>query len=216
MLDARPDARPDFPVVIVGAGFSGLAAGILLKKAGLDSFTIVEKADGVGGTWRANTYPGAACDVQSHLYSFSFEPNPHWSRSYGPQQEILAYLERCARKYGIYAHCRFGIEVTGADFDEARGTWTVHTSRGDLPARALGNGALHLPSYPEIRGLDRFAGRTFHSARWDHDYDLAGKRVAVIGTGASAIQFVPQIARQVARLDLYQRTPPWILPKPDR
>jgi cation diffusion facilitator CzcD-associated flavoprotein CzcO len=210
--------KQDFPVVIVGAGFSGLAAGILLKRAGFESFTIVEKSDGVGGTWRANTYPGAACDVQSHLYSFSFEPNPSWSRSYGPQQEILAYLERCAEKYGLYAHCRFETAVTGADFDEARGLWTVHTTRGDLPARALvlGNGALHLPSYPDIPGLDSFEGRTFHSARWDHDYDLRGKRVAVIGTGASAIQFVPQIAPKVAKLDLFQRTPPWILPKPDR
>ncbi len=212
------DASSDFPVVIVGAGFGGLAAGILLKKAGIDSFTIVEKAAGVGGTWRANTYPGAACDVQSHLYSFSFAPNPTWSRSYGPQQEILAYLERCARTYGLYPHMRFHTEVTGADFDEASGLWTVHTSGGDLPARALvlGNGALHLPSYPDLPGLDRFGGPTFHSAHWDHDVDLAGKRVAVIGTGASAIQFVPQIAPRVARLDLYQRTPPWILPKPDR
>jgi cation diffusion facilitator CzcD-associated flavoprotein CzcO len=210
--------KQDFPVVIVGAGFSGLAAGILLRRAGLDSFTIVEKSDGVGGTWRANTYPGAACDVQSHLYSFSFEPNPSWSRSYGPQREILAYLELCAAKYGLYEHCRFDTAVTGADFDEARGMWTVHTTRGDLPARALvmGNGALHLPAYPDIPGLSDFRGKTFHSARWDHDYDLRNKRVAVIGTGASAIQFVPQIAPQVTKLDLFQRTPPWILPKPDR
>src|SRR5262249_1924352 len=164
----------DFPVVIVGAGFSGLAAGILLKQAGIDSFTIIDKAAGLGGTWRANTYPGAACDVQSHLYSYSFEPNPRWSRSYGPQAEILAYLEHCAAKYGLTPHLRFGLECTGADFDEAAGLWTVHTSRGDLPARALvmGNGALHLPAYPDIPGLDRFAGRTFHSAKWDHDYDL--------------------------------------------
>jgi cation diffusion facilitator CzcD-associated flavoprotein CzcO len=208
----------DFPVVIVGAGFSGIAAGILLKKAGIDSFTIVEKAAGLGGTWRHNTYPGAACDVQSHLYSYSFEPNPRWSRSYGPQAEILAYLEHCAAKYGLTPHFRFGTECTGADFDEAAGLWTVHTTRGDLPARALvlGNGALHLPAYPDLPGLDRFAGRTFHSAHWDHSYDLTGKRVAVIGTGASAIQFVPQIAPKVAALDLFQRTPPWILPKPDR
>jgi cation diffusion facilitator CzcD-associated flavoprotein CzcO len=208
----------DFPVVIVGAGFSGLAAGILLKKAGIESFTIVEKADGVGGTWRANTYPGAACDVQSHLYSYSFEPNPSWSRSYGPQAEILAYLERCAEKYGLYPHCRFDTAVTGADFDEARGLWTVHTTRGDLPARALvlGNGALHLPAYPDIPGLDTFAGASFHSARWDHRYSFRSKRVAVIGTGASAIQFVPLIAKEVDQLHLFQRTPPWILPKPDR
>ncbi|HTJ46517.1 MAG TPA: NAD(P)/FAD-dependent oxidoreductase [Kofleriaceae bacterium] len=208
----------DFPVVIVGAGFSGLAAGILLKKAGVDSFTIVEKLPGVGGTWRANTYPGAACDVQSHLYSFSFEPNPRWSRSYGPQQEILAYLERCAEKYGLTPHCRFDTAVTGADFDEARGLWTVHTTGGDLPARALvlGNGALHLPAYPEIEGLREFKGPVFHSAQWDHSFDPAHKKIGVIGTGASAIQFVPQIAPASKTTHVFQRTPPWIMPKPDR
>jgi cation diffusion facilitator CzcD-associated flavoprotein CzcO len=211
-------SSPSFPVVIVGAGFSGLAAGILLKRAGIDSFTIVEKASGVGGTWRANTYPGAACDVQSHLYSFSFEPNPSWSRSFGPQQEILAYLERCAEKYGLYAHCKFDTEVTGADFDERTGAWTVHTSRGDLVARALvlGNGALHLPAYPDIPGLRDFTGKVFHSAQWDHGYALDGKRVAVVGTGASAIQFVPAIQPRVGKMHVFQRTPPWIMPKPDR
>ncbi|HEY5925229.1 MAG TPA: NAD(P)/FAD-dependent oxidoreductase, partial [Kofleriaceae bacterium] len=205
--------------VIVGAGFSGLAAGIQLKLAGIQDFVILEKADRVGGTWRENTYPGAACDVPSHLYSYSFEPNPKWSRAYGGQAEILAYLEHCADKYGLRPHLKFGQHVDSATFDEASGTWRVITAAGErFEARALllGNGALHLPSLPDIAGLDTFQGKRFHSARWDHDYDLAGKRVAVIGTGASAIQFVPEIAPKVKHLDIYQRTAPWVVPKRDR
>ena len=205
--------------VIVGAGFSGLAAGIALKRIGIQDFVILEKADRVGGTWRENTYPGAACDVPSHLYSYSFEPNPTWSRAYGGQAEILAYLEHCADKYGLRPHLKFGQHVDEARFDEATGTWHVATAAGErLEARALllGNGALHLPALPDIPGLDSFRGERFHSARWNHSYDLAGKRVAVIGTGASAIQFVPQIAPAVAHLDLYQRTAPWVVPKRDR
>jgi cation diffusion facilitator CzcD-associated flavoprotein CzcO len=205
--------------VIVGAGFSGLCAGILLRRAGITDFVILEKADRIGGTWRENTYPGAACDIPSHLYSFSFAPNPRWSRAYGEQAEILAYLERCADRYGLRPHLRFGTEVVRAAYDRATASWTVTLRDGPpVTARALvlGNGALHLPSVPELPGLASFAGPTFHSARWDHGHDLAGKRVAVVGTGASAIQFVPRIAPVVARLDLYQRTPPWIVPKPDR
>jgi cation diffusion facilitator CzcD-associated flavoprotein CzcO len=205
--------------VVVGAGFSGLCAGVQLRRAGIFDFVILEKAARVGGTWRENTYPGAACDVPSHLYSFSFEPNPRWSRSYGGQAEILEYLEHCADKYGLRPHIRFGQCVEQARFDEAAGVWHVTTGAGDhLTARSLvlGNGALHLPQLPNISGLDTFTGTQFHSARWDHRFDLRGKRVAVIGTGASAIQFVPQIAPQVDRLDLYQRTPPWIVPKIDR
>jgi cation diffusion facilitator CzcD-associated flavoprotein CzcO len=205
--------------VIVGAGFSGLCAGIQLKRAGITDFVILEKADRVGGTWRENTYPGAACDVPSHLYSFSFEPNPKWSRSYGGQAEILAYLEHCADKYGLRPHLEFRQHVDSARFDEATGTWRVTTAAGErLEARALllGNGALHIPALPDIPGLDSFAGKRFHSAQWDHEYDLTGKRVAVIGTGASAIQFVPAIAPKVKHLDLYQRTAPWVMPKRDR
>ncbi len=212
-------AMSELPVVIVGSGFSGLAAAVMLQRAGIHSFTILEKADRVGGTWRDNTYPGAACDVPSHLYSYSFAPNPRWSRTYGNQAEILAYLERCADRFGLRRHIRFGAEVTAASFDEPTGTWTVHLGGGgSLPARALvlGNGALHLPSYPAIPGLERFEGARFHSSAWDHGFDLRGKRVAVIGTGASAIQFVPEIAPEVAQLHLFQRTPPWIMPKPDR
>jgi len=157
--------------------------------------------------------------VPSHLYSYSFEPNPHWSRAYGKQAEILAYLERCADKYGLRPHLRFGQQVLEARFDEPSGTWHVHTAGGEVfVARSLvlGNGALHMPRMPDIPGLDTFEGMQFHSSRWNHDYDLAGKRVAVIGTGASAIQFVPEIAPRVAQLQVFQRTPPWIVPKRDR
>jgi cation diffusion facilitator CzcD-associated flavoprotein CzcO len=205
--------------IIVGAGFSGLCAGIQLRKAGIESFVILEKANGVGGTWRDNTYPGAACDIPSHLYSYSFEPNPSWSRAYGGQPEILAYLEHCATKYGVRPHLRLNTQVVGAAFDEATGLWTVEVDHGPpLTARALilGNGALHLPAIPELPGRSSFRGETFHSARWNHAHDLRGKRVAVIGTGASTIQIVPEIAREVAQLDVYQRTPPWIVPKRDR
>ena len=203
--------------VVVGAGFSGIAAGIALAKAG-QAFVILEKAGGVGGTWRDNTYPGAACDIPSHLYSYSFEPNPRWSRAYGGQPEILAYIEHCATKYGLRPHLRFGAEVVRAAWDERTATWTVHTRTATYVARTLilGNGALHVPQIPDLPGLATFAGKTFHSARWDHGYDLAGKRVGVIGTGASAIQIVPEVAKQAAHLDVFQRTPPWIMPKADR
>lgn len=205
--------------VIVGAGFSGLCAGIQLKRLGIQDFVILEKADRVGGTWRENTYPGAACDIPSHLYSYSFEPNPSWSRAYGGQAEILAYLEHCADKYSLRPHLKFGQHVESATFDEMTGTWHITTGAGErFEARALllGNGALHLPALPDIPGLDSFRGKRFHSAEWDHDYDLTGKRVAVIGTGASAIQFVPEIAPKVSHLDVYQRTAPWVVPKRDR
>ncbi len=203
--------------VVVGAGFSGICAGIKLREAGIRDFVILEKADRIGGTWRENTYPGAGCDVPSHLYSYSFEPNPRWSRAYGKQAEILAYLEHCAAKYELAEHFRFGHAVHAARFDEATGTWRVSSDRGDFTARALllGNGALHVPSVPDIAGLDSFAGIKFHSAQWNHDAALAGKRIAVIGTGASAIQFVPQIRTQAAHVDVFQRTPPWIIPKVD-
>jgi cation diffusion facilitator CzcD-associated flavoprotein CzcO len=207
-------------VAVIGTGFSGLGMAIKLKQAGIDSFVVLEKADTVGGTWRENTYPGCACDVQSHLYSFSFEPNPSWSRMFAPQAEIREYLERCATKYGIRPHIRFNSAMTHAEFDEDAGVWRVEVNGGEdvISARAVVNamGPLHRPAYPELPGLESFQGTTFHSAEWDHDYDFDGKRVAVIGTGASAIQFVPQIAPRVKRLHLFQRTAPWIVPKPDR
>lgn len=210
-------------VVIIGGGFSGLGMAIQLERAGMHDFVVLEKAGDIGGTWRDNTYPGAGCDVPSHLYSYSFEPNSAWSTAYARQDEIQDYLEHCVRKYELDPHLRFHTEVTAAEFDEAAGEWRVSTRGPDGEARTLtsnavvfGIGALHQPAYPDIPGTDRFRGKCFHSADWDHDYDLRGKRVAVIGTGASAIQFVPELAEQVDTLHLFQRTPPWVLPKMDR
>jgi cation diffusion facilitator CzcD-associated flavoprotein CzcO len=193
-------------VVIVGSGFGGLGMAIRLKQAGIDDFLVLEKADGVGGTWRANHYPGAACDVESHLYSFSFEQNPDWTRSFAAQKEILGYLERCADKYDVRRNIRFGVEVTGASFDEETALWTLETASGQrFVAQAVvsATGGLSRPSFPDIPGIERFQGKTFHSARWDEGYSLAGKTVGVIGTGASAIQIVPAIAPEVGRLHLF-------------
>ncbi len=205
-------------VAIVGAGFSGLGMAIRLKQQGIDDFVVLERGEDVGGTWRDNTYPGAACDVPSHLYSFSFAPNPHWSRTYSPQREIRDYLRRTADRHGVGRHIRFGHEVSDASWDEATQQWRITTTQGQFAAQALvlGNGPLAEPSVPAIPGLDRFAGTLFHSARWDHGHDLTGQRVAVIGTGASAIQFVPHIQPCVGSLTLFQRTPPWIVPRLDR
>jgi len=191
---------------------------IRLKQAGYDDFVILEKNDDLGGTWRDNTYPGCACDVPSHLYSFSFELNPGWSRMFAPQEEIWEYLRRCVRRYGISAHIRFGCRVERMEWDDAAGRWHITTAAGEAyTARAIvsGIGALHLPSIPEIPGAGQFAGPAFHSAQWDRSCSLTGKRVAVIGTGASAIQFIPEIAKQAAQVHVFQRTPPWIHPRPD-
>jgi cation diffusion facilitator CzcD-associated flavoprotein CzcO len=212
-------SRTVLDVLIVGTGFAGIGMGIRLKQAGLDDFTILEQADGVGGTWRDNRYPGAACDVPSHLYSFSFEPNPKWTRAFAPQAEILEYLEHCTTKYGLRPHLRLNAKVTRATFDERAGIWEVAAADGRTwRARALvsGIGGLSQPAYPDIPGLASFEGKTFHSARWDHAFPLDGKTVGLIGTGASAIQIVPEIAPKVGHLDLFQRTPPWIMPKEDR
>ena len=205
-------------VLIIGTGFAGLGMAIRLKQAGLDDFAVLERAGEVGGTWRDNTYPGAACDVPSHLYSFSFAPNPDWSRSFSPQAEIQEYLERTATDFGVRPHIRFHHEVQGAVWDEADRCWRVRTNHGDFEADVLisATGALSDPAVPALPGLDRFEGTVFHSAQWRHDHDLTGRRVAVVGTGASAIQFVPQIQPQVAHLTVFQRTPPWILPRWDR
>ncbi|WP_410654282.1 flavin-containing monooxygenase [Amycolatopsis sp. lyj-112] len=211
--------RTETGVVIVGTGFSGLGMAIQLRKEGREDFVILEKADDVGGTWRDNTYPGCACDIPSHMYSFSFEQNPGWSRAYSPQPEIWRYMREVADKYDLRRFTRFGQEMTGARWDADENRWHVTAKSGEefvAPALVAGVGALHLPQIPKLPGIERFQGRAFHSARWEHDYDLTGKRVAVVGTGASAIQFVPQIAKDVAELTLFQRTPPWIMPKPDR
>jgi cation diffusion facilitator CzcD-associated flavoprotein CzcO len=205
-------------VLIVGAGFAGLGAAIRLAKDGRRDFLVIDRGQEVGGTWRDNTYPGAACDVPSHLYSYSFELNPHWTRSFSPQSEIQEYLRRTATKYGVHDHLMLGTDLLGADWDDAAALWRVHTSRGELTADVLvpAVGSLCEPALPDIKGIDSFRGEVFHSARWNHDTDLAGKRVAVIGTGASAIQIVPAIADQVAHLDVYQRTAPWVMPRHDR
>src|SRR6266496_6094137 len=207
----------EFHTVVIGTGFSGLGMAIQLKRDGRDDFVVLEKAHDVGGTWRDNTYPGCACDIQSHMYSFSFAQNPRWTRSFSPQPEIWQYLREVTDRYGLRRHIRFGVAVTGARWDADECRWHVTTSKGEFTARFLvaGVGALHIPNIPKLPGVERFEGETFHSAQWNHDYDLAGKRVAVVGTGASAIQFVPRIAPDVARLTVFQRTPPWIMPKPD-
>lgn len=205
-------------VAIVGAGFSGLGLAIRLKQQGVNDFVLLERADDVGGTWRDNTYPGCACDVPAHLYSFSFAPNPNWSHTFAPQPEILEYLRYCARKFGVTPHICWNHEVQDAAWDEDSQQWRITTNRGEFTAQllALGNGPLSEPAIPPIPGIERFEGTMFHSSRWSHTYVLTGKRVAVIGTGASAIQFVPHIQPQVDRLLLFQRTPPWILPRLDR
>ncbi|WP_414943993.1 flavin-containing monooxygenase [Amycolatopsis sp. cmx-11-32] len=211
--------RTETGVVIVGTGFSGLGMAIQLRKEGREDFVILEKADDVGGTWRDNTYPGCACDIPSHMYSFSFEQNPGWSRAYSPQPEIWRYMRDVAAKYDLHRYIRFGQEMTGARWEADENRWHVASKSGEefvAPALVAGVGALHLPQIPALPGIENFKGRAFHSARWEHDYDLDGKRVAVVGTGASAIQFVPRIAADVAELTLFQRTPPWIMPKPDR
>ncbi|MGH2952095.1 MAG: flavin-containing monooxygenase [Solirubrobacterales bacterium] len=205
-------------IAIVGAGFSGLGMAIRLKQAGIEDFAILERADDLGGTWRDNTYPGCACDVPSHLYSYSFERNPDWGRLFSPQAEILDYLRRCAHKYDVVRHIRFGHELLESRWDEESRVWRGRTNHGefssDIAISAVGG--LTEPSIPDLPGLDRFAGESFHSARWNHDHDLRGRRVAVIGTGASSAQFVPEIQPQVDRLVLFQRTPPWVLPRGDR
>lgn len=208
----------DVRVAIVGAGFGGLGTAIRLREQGIDDFVILERADRLGGTWWANTYPGCACDVPSHLYSYSFALNPDWTRFFAPQHEILAYLERTARERGVTDHIVYGAEVLNAQWDADAGRWRLDTAAGPVTAQALiaAAGPLSEPSVPDIPGLGDYKGTLFHSARWDHEHDLTGERVAVIGTGASAAQFVPYVARDAAHLDVYQRTPGWILPRGDR
>ena len=207
-----------FDQLIIGAGFAGICMAIQLKKAGFNNFLIVERNAHLGGTWYDNNYPGAACDVESHLYSYSFEQNPNWSRQFGPQAEILQYMEHCAEKYGITPYIQFNTTVTNAAFDEQAGVWKITDSNGKVfTAQSLVScaGGLSQPSLPNIPGIDLFTGTKFHSAQWNHDYNLTNKTVGVIGTGASAIQIVPAIAPLVKELQLFQRTPPWIMPKPD-
>lgn len=218
MTTNSPAAAP-LRVLIIGAGFAGVGLAIQLRKRGIDDFLVLEKAASVGCTWRDNHYPGAACDVPSHLYSYSFEPKTDWSRKFAPQAEIVAYIQHCVDKHQLAGKIRCNTEVASAEFEQASGLWRVIGKDGQhYLAQALVSacGQLNQPAYPRIPGLESFAGEAFHSARWNHAYDLAGKRVAVIGTGASAIQFVPEIVPKVQHLTLFQRSAAYVISKPDR
>lgn len=205
-------------VAVIGSGFGGLGAAVRLRREGVTDFVVLERAGSVGGTWRDNTYPGCACDVPSHLYSFSFAPHPDWPRVFSGQEHIRAYLEQVTDVFGLRPHLRFDSEVKKMTWDAGRLVWVIDTSSGTLLADLVvsATGPLSEPKVPDVPGLDTFPGKVFHSARWDHDYDLRGKRVAMVGTGASAIQIVPAIQPDVSRLTLFQRTPPWVMPRVDR
>ena len=207
-----------YATLIVGAGFSGLGAAIKLAQANVDDIVILERSDRVGGTWRDTSYPGASCDIPSLLYSFSFAKNPSWSRTYSPAGEIRTHLEDISTRFDIHRHIRFGQQVTGLSFDDSTGVWTATTATGKrFRARTvvLASGPLPDSSFPDIRGIDSYRGHKIHSAQWDHDYDFAGKRVAVIGTGASAIQIIPELVKQAEFVKVFQRTPGWVLPRWD-
>lgn len=205
-------------VAIIGSGFSGLGAAIRLRQEGVTDLIVLERAAALGGVWRENRYPGCACDVESHLYEYAFAPNPNWTRRYSPSEEIWTYLEECADRFDVRRLIRFGAEVTRAEWDDAAAVWRISTSVGPYTARVLvcATGALAEPRPPALPGLDAFQGPVFHSARWDHSVNLAGKRVVVLGTGASAVQFIPAIQPQVSRLIVFQRTPAWVVPRRDR
>lgn len=206
-----------YDVLIVGAGVSGIAAAIRLKKEGIDNFKVIEKAEGLGGTWRANSYPGCGCDVPSALYSYSFYPSHKWSHLFAKQPEILSYLQEVADHFDVTRYIEFSNGLEEARWDEERCLWRITTEQATYLAKTTiaATGPITEPQVPDIEGLDTFEGDSFHSARWNHDFDLTGKRVAVIGTGASAIQFVPQIQPKVKKLVVLQRTAPWVIPKPD-
>jgi cation diffusion facilitator CzcD-associated flavoprotein CzcO len=216
--DTSNGPLPHHRVVIVGAGFAGIGAAIRLKQEGIDDLVLLERAADVGGTWQANTYPGCQCDIPSHLYSYSFALNPDWSRTYSLQPEIWAYLRRVAREHDVERHVRLRCEVHAAHWEQDTRRWLLETSEGELSAELLivGVGQLAEPKLPQIEGVERFAGTTMHSARWEGGQTLAGERVAVIGTGASAIQIVPRIQPEVQKLSVFQRTPAWVLPHRDR
>ena len=209
---------PHVKVAVIGAGFSGLGTAIRLLQSGERDLLVFERADRIGGTWRDNSYPGAACDVMSLLYSFSFAQHPGWTTTFGKRDEIFAYLNDCATRFGVRPYLRFDHDLLGADWDDAAQRWYLRTSQGDYTASTLvaGTGYLSDPAIPDLTGLADFAGTVFHSSGWRHDVDLSGKRVAVIGTGASAVQFVPKIQPGVGKLDVYQRTAAWVAPKGDK
>jgi cation diffusion facilitator CzcD-associated flavoprotein CzcO len=209
---------PEYEVIVAGSGFGGLCMGVKLKQAGIDNFLILERDKECGGTWCANHYPGCAVDVPSHLYSFSFARKTDWTRAFARQEELLAYTRSNIDDFGLAPHLRASCALLGARFDEAGGFWHVHTSAGEFTAKSIVSslGALCRPAIPQIEGMADFAGPMFHSAAWQHHTDLRGKRVAGIGTGASAAQFIPELVPQVAQLDVYQRSAAWVIPRPDR
>ena len=216
MSDAQYE---EVDVAIIGTGFSGLCMAIKLLEAGINSFVLLEKKDEIGGTWRDNSYPGCACDVQSHLYSFSFEGNPEWSKVFSGWKEIQQYTLGVAEKYNVRQHVRFNFEVCSAEYQESTGEWLLTSKTGrKLKSQTfvMGTGPLHVPAKPNLPGLSNFKGKVFHSAQWDHSYNLSGKKVASIGTGGSAIQYVPEIAPEVDQLDVYQRSAAWVLPRNER
>ncbi|WP_422749297.1 flavin-containing monooxygenase [Mycobacterium sp. WMMD1722] len=217
-MSRRPDMATVHDALIVGAGFTGIGAAIKLLRAGVENIAIVERSDRIGGTWRDNTYPGAACDIPSLLYSFSFARNPSWSRVYSPAGEIRDHIEALADEFDLRRRIAFGTEVNGLSFDESSGVWTAKTNRRrTFRARTvvLASGPLPDHKWPAIRGLDTYQGHKIHSARWDHDYDFTGKRVAVIGTGASAVQIIPEMVKRAAFVKVFQRTPGWVIPRMD-
>jgi cation diffusion facilitator CzcD-associated flavoprotein CzcO len=210
MLKSKQSMR----IIVVGAGMSGILCGIRLRQQGIHDFTIYEKGSRAGGTWRENTYPGLACDIPSHVYAYSFEPNPDWSHQFSPGPEILDYMERTADKYGVTESIRFGEEVTHCEYDGNR--WHVQTKSGirdQADVVLMATGVLHHPHYPDISGTEEFGGEIFHSARWNHDFDWRGKRIGVIGTGSTAVQIVGAIVDEAEHVDLFQRTAQWVMPQ---
>ncbi|HVU75079.1 MAG TPA: NAD(P)/FAD-dependent oxidoreductase [Mycobacteriales bacterium] len=217
-MDPTGVAEQHVRVAVIGSGFGGIAVAVMLRRRGERSFVLLERGDDVGGTWRDNTYPGCACDVKSQIYSYSFALNPSWSRSFSPQPEIQAYLRRVADDFDVRGHVRLNTVVTGAQWDDDAQHWRIETSGGTFTADVLvaAGGGLSEPKIPDLPGLDTFTGELFHSAQWRHDVDLTGKRVAVVGTGASSIQITPHVAQAAAHTTVFQRTPPWVMPRNDR
>ncbi len=218
-LNGKSDPQTPLEVMILGAGFGGICAGIKLKEQGIRNIRIYEKAAGIGGTWWHNTYPGAVCDIASHLYCYSFEPNPNWTRIYSPQKEIQAYIERCADKYDVRKHVQLNTPINEFTYDDERKLWCAHFDDGSTQHAhhvIFASGGLHLPAFPDIPGRERFSGVSMHSAQWNHEVEFEGKHVAVIGSAASAIQLIPELAKVVAQLDVYQRTPNYVAPRNDR
>nr|WP_202922532.1 NAD(P)/FAD-dependent oxidoreductase [Sinimarinibacterium sp. NLF-5-8] len=213
-----PTPTVTLDALIIGAGFAGLGSAIRLRQAGVSNIAILERGAEVGGTWRDNQYPGAACDIPSHLYSYSFAPNPDWSRGYSGSREILAYVQHLVSQFALDELIHFQRNVTGMAYDEARGVWTVSTEQGQTyTARSvvMAGGPLSNASLPNMAGIETYKGHKIHSARWDHAYDFTGKRVGVIGTGASGIQIIPELVKTAAKVTVFQRTPGWVLPRLD-